>query len=409
MTGTSEDTLHIVSRLLTGRLRPQDVPVASWPRVIQAAWQQGLGPMLLWGVNHCGMRPERIPLWTPLVRNARSCTFYYTLFDHARMRVSQALADAGIRHLWMKGIALAATVYPLPTLRPMGDLDVLVPVQDRERALVSVQSLGYHFVDDSRMLLGPADELTQKLSYHYQVRGGTNNLVSLELHFHLLSDMGDELLPPEQLAWFWNQTSRVDVDHASMTILKPEAQLLHLCAHAILQDGEAQTRLLQYFDLHLLVTNSDIDWRLVEEQATRLSWAYAVACALGKASHFFCTPIPEAVVDRLRAHRPDNKNVRRAVRVAKVWRAVRLRERGARWEGFMIALGRMTFSERCRLLLRVIFPPRVYMRHHYKIRRGWSVWPYYPYRWFAQGREALWAIMGRLSRRLRGREDSPLA
>ncbi len=355
--------------------------------------------MLLWGVNQCGMRPERIPLWTPLVRDAQSSSFYYALFDHERMRVSQALADAGIRHLWLKGIALAATVYPLPTLRPMGDLDVLVPLQDREQALVSVQSLGYHFVDDGRALLSPADELTRKLDHHYWLRGGTNDLVSLELHYHLLRDIGDDLLPPEQLAWFWNQTFRVDVGRTYMTILKPEAQLLHLCAHAILREGEAQTPLQRFFDIHLLVTNSNIDWRLVEERVTQSSWAYAVERALGKASHFFCTPIPEGVVDRLGAHRPEGRNVRNGVRVTKACHAILMRERGARWEGFMIALGRLTFLERCRLVLRVIFPPRIYMRHQYRIRRGWSVWPYYPYRWFAQGREALWAIRGRLSRR----------
>ena len=61
-----------------------------------------------------------------------------------------------------------------------------------------------------------------------------------------------------------------------MTVLRPEANLLYLCAHTALQHGLSQFVLTRYLDLHLLITQSKMDWDLVIEKAAALEWAYAV-------------------------------------------------------------------------------------------------------------------------------------
>ena len=67
-------------------------------------------------------------------------------FEYAQAQVQTALAEANIPAMWIKGSALAHTIYPKPSLRPMCDLDVLVPYDRREAAFEEVTQLGYHFL-----------------------------------------------------------------------------------------------------------------------------------------------------------------------------------------------------------------------------------------------------------------------
>jgi hypothetical protein len=61
--------------------------------------------------------------------------------------VLAALAPAGIRPIVLKGMYLALEVYPDPALRPMVDIDVLVPRGDLERvvAILTGPDLGFSF------------------------------------------------------------------------------------------------------------------------------------------------------------------------------------------------------------------------------------------------------------------------
>ncbi|MFQ5344183.1 MAG: nucleotidyltransferase family protein, partial [Anaerolineae bacterium] len=43
----------------------------------------------------------------------------------------------------LKGAALANTLYPTPALRPLSDIDLLIPRQHLEPAVQAVKSLGY--------------------------------------------------------------------------------------------------------------------------------------------------------------------------------------------------------------------------------------------------------------------------
>ena len=100
--------------------------------------------MLLWVVKESDIDVTLDPLWMPLVLSTREVVVYNMALEHAQSQVDAALTKACIPALWLKGFALARTVYPNATLRPMGDLDVLVPYEQRELALNVVNSLGYH-------------------------------------------------------------------------------------------------------------------------------------------------------------------------------------------------------------------------------------------------------------------------
>lgn len=55
------------------------------------------------------------------------------------------IAETGIDCVVLKGVAFAHTLYPVPELRTIGDLDILVQQHDRDRLIASLRTLGYAF------------------------------------------------------------------------------------------------------------------------------------------------------------------------------------------------------------------------------------------------------------------------
>ena len=73
-----------------------------------------------------------------------------------------ALADAGIAVMLLKGIAYAGTLYPDPALRPMSDVDLLVPADRYGDAIGVLGRLGYWHAGTPDQLSGPNHGFTLK-------------------------------------------------------------------------------------------------------------------------------------------------------------------------------------------------------------------------------------------------------
>ena len=97
--------------------------------------------MLLWTARQAGIDPHDHPALAPLVEATHQTAMASVLLERAQRDVDVALRAAGIPALWLKGAALAYTVYPEPALRPMAAPEmVVVPYEQRERALEVVQA-----------------------------------------------------------------------------------------------------------------------------------------------------------------------------------------------------------------------------------------------------------------------------
>jgi hypothetical protein len=377
-------TLCKLGALVSQQINPKDVPKEAWHEIIEAALQHGLAPMLLWVTKQSAPAIVTEPLWTPIIIATRGTGVRFISLEAARKQVSMALDAAQIPALWLKGIALAHTVYPQPTLRPMSDLDVLVPYEQQHAAIHALESAGYLSLDKHSVLDRDRDaRLAEKMiRYNNKFIIGTANPVDLELHYRLLST-DDVLLPREKLALFWSQTKFVD----DLLILQPEANLLYLCAHSVLQHGLGDLRLLRYWDIHQLITSTTVDWKKVVDQAVALKWTYGVERALQLSISYFRTPIPKTVLAELKSRRPADDYVPHA----------RFKGRGSRWRNTVVSLEKLSTKEKVFVIRKITFPSRDYMRFRYNIRPNIPVWPYYFYRCFDQGSDLLWAIWNRFT------------
>jgi len=363
--------LRLLAAILCGDQPPQEVPPDRWGVMIDTAAVHSLLPMLLWTVKRAA--PELVAgrAWEQVLTAARNSAVRHVWHEHAQAQVNQALSAAGIPVVWLKGIALAQTVFPQPALRPMGDIDALVPYEQREAALELVRALGFEFYEYPKFTASVTHKVEQHQDHHYRLRGGINDSVFIELHYRIIND-GRAVFPLQKEQWFLTQ---IDTSIDTLPMLKPEAFLLHLCAHAVLHHGEDETLLSQYFDIHRLLINKPIDWSLLIDQAVNFRWSYAVEYAFLVTRTLFNSPIPDDVFTQLQARRPRDENAARIFG---------LQGHGANLQLVLGMLRGLSFGQKVRLLWDFAFPPPGYMRARYKVSPRVPIWVYYPRRWLHQ-------------------------
>jgi hypothetical protein len=373
----NEQKIATLAKLISHRLDPRAIPREQWPSIVGLAEQHRLAPMLYWALKQTDSISIEKPIEEILTLSHLQTSVRWMILDHTRQQIETALSDQRIPTLWIKGAVLACTVYPKPSLRPMSDLDVLVPYQLREVALKTVQSLGYQFY--GIRLVAQDNDLMLLDGHEYSLRGGPSDQVALGLHYQLgeYGALGD----PKQLSWFWTQKKTTSCNGTPISTLKPEAHLLYMSAHALLHHGEALCKLYHFYDMHLLIINNAIDWSLVIKQAGVLGWTYAIARSLELILHFFDTPVPDSVLPQLRKRLFTRSDFLRASLVS---------GKGARWEQMQGRLSEYSYIGKARLLFKMLFPSRAFMRTRYHFPPSRPIWSLYLYRWFDQCRELCW-------------------
>ncbi|MGH8985343.1 MAG: nucleotidyltransferase family protein [Acidimicrobiia bacterium] len=182
------------------------------------------------------------------------------------------LDRAGIPSRVLKGPAVAHMVYPDPSLRSFGDIDLLVPTAAYDDA---VRVLGE----------GGARRRFPELRAGFDRRFGKGACLEtpdgLELDLHRTLAAGPFGLAIDADVLF-TTSCHFALGGRTFAGLDPEARFVHACFHAAL--GDAEPRLVALRDVAQILLHSDVDagrvrdlchrWRcgIVVERATRLAW-----------------------------------------------------------------------------------------------------------------------------------------
>lgn len=204
-------------------------------------------------------------------KNASELYYYYgrvKLFD----QVAQALTEAGIPFYTVKGLNVAK-LYPVPALRTMGDCDIIVHPEDKERA------------HDVFVAMGFEPHSREDMEWAYWKNG-----IEFELHDHLLYD---EIVNDEQGIAF----SEKAWDHAQMVKGSQFALdwsfhfvflLLHLRKH-ILGSGVG---FRQFMDLDVVMRRCALDWPWINTALETLGLVRFARVCFGLLNRWFETPLP---------------------------------------------------------------------------------------------------------------------
>lgn len=249
--------------------------------------------------------------------NARRLTAVHNLrLRHELGRAVETLRQSGIPALALKGVVLAYTAYPDPSLRPMSDLDLLVPTGTREKALHVLQKVGFGCSDSALELhrdhcwrLAPEQEFAPPLQL------GPYNVL-LEVHSQLECSEPTLPIPAEE---FWSRSASVDLNGLKARTLCPEDFLFHLCLHQS-RWHRFEKGLLPLVDLRVfLASHPDLNWADIAARSVQCRCATWMYLTLEAALNLVGASVPDIFFQAL--PRPSGFPRLRCLAEEQIWSA----------------------------------------------------------------------------------------
>jgi len=273
----------------------------------------------------------------------------------------RACTEARLDLLVLKGAALAETVYPRPSLRRFGDLDVLVRRADAARARTLWESLGY-LVDPLQWEDLAHGRDGQANFFLHTERGA----VVVEMHIGLINNdlfFGQVRVDDQGL---WERALSGRLAGVEAWTLGPEDQILHLCLHLA---GHYLAAPQSLRDIAQVISVRTVDWSLLVRLAREAEAATACFAALFAAARLIGAPVPPSALDALapRASR------RRLEQIAEMRAADSIEDLTAshterlRFPLLWHLLG--SPQARGRALWHIVFPSRQWLVAHYYFDR----------------------------------------
>ncbi len=355
------DEVELLLRCLGGS---EAIPAAldardgeGWDRLLRTALRHGLGPLL-----HRRFADVPCP---DAVRSALRDVYVCSDLRNRSIGVElaavlRALQGAGVPVIVLKGAHLAERVYPDPALRPMIDLDLLIPGAQMSVAARRLAELGY-----SRA----CPEGMDYRNHHHLRPFVRADAVPVELHRTLAAEGGSFRV---DVAGLWRRSRFAEIAGVRTRVLSPEDLLLHLCLHLAASD-RFQGPLLQLHDIATLLRRKEsiLDWPRLVDTANAWGAGRFAFCALGLAARELRAPVSDDCLTDLRHGAADRGMVALAQEFI---RADPL--------DLPVVLQRMRGTEspadRVRAMIGAIFPAPDRLRRMYPIPSGsaWLPWYY---------------------------------
>ncbi len=277
-----------------GPERPSDCATPRglrWPLALRLAERHRLLPLLDRHVRACSLD---VPGFArSALAEATVATTARNLFLRAELhRLAETLAGHDIAVVLLKGAALIETVYLDVGLRPMLDLDLLVPASAARRAEAAIVAMGYR----PNPMQTPEERERMRDEHHSGpalVRDDA--MVAVDLHRHLSSRC-----PRLDIDDVWSSARR-GAGEGSYLLPRPEDLLMHVALHFSSERARKSDGAFgQVADLAWLCATSDIDWDFLLGRARRWGAQSRLFLALWCATDLLGPIAPPAVLDDAR-------------------------------------------------------------------------------------------------------------
>jgi hypothetical protein len=366
-----------------------------WAAFRQCAWDEGAA--LLWYSRVRGRNLAPPALETELQAAYRENALRNTALFCKRDRVLRELRNDGLDVILLKGAALAESVYGDIALRPMIDLDLLVRPRDASAVLQRLAGEGYLLVKPREMIavlkrltragystsLDLEPRASPPLEYENEIavfKPG-NTRYCFDVHWSLFYSlyyrhkMQPEAQSEAQSEWFWSTTMPIDATGTPARMLGPEAQVLYLAAHLMLNHRGRGLMWWQDVGEVVWTFRGRLDWRVLCERAQACNLVLPLQCVLLDLVEHWHLPIPIAAVEQLRALRP-------SLREQQVYARLTIEHPSALHYFWSDLVGMPDWPGRLRYVGRKLFPSAAYMRWRFALPRPWLLPFAYPYRWW---------------------------
>lgn len=209
----------------------------------------------------------------------------HRLFEDTRP-ILERFVSAGLPVMALKGAPLGLLYYGNVALRPMSDVDLVVPAARVDVAVGILQDLGYR----------PWKQVDTDLKrFRHAVGFYAPGPREFDLHWHVLFDFCDD--GPDQEFWQTAQAFRfLDQD-----ILTPDStrMLVHTIIHGLRWNVEPPIRWIPDSIMILRQSATDIDWEWVIDFGVRRRASFRIYLGLSHLAEHYAAPIPAHVLERL--------------------------------------------------------------------------------------------------------------
>ena len=282
--------------------RYSKLSLEEWHQIYQFGLLYNLLPLLyakLFKQNLLGLLPVGIKSIFQNQYNAASCSALKRQFEIKR--ILKILHDSDIDVILLKGGYVAEVYYENSAERPMSDIDLLVKQQDiYKTADILVTSAGCTYVQDKNndsAILDSAEDLDRLKKFTKHISEiKTPKGFSLEIHWALdySNESSNTLI---NMVEIWKSKKAVQICGTDCYVINLELCLLYLCVN-IAEDSFKQ-KILQLYDIFLIVGNSEIDWNFLVNKAKEWNCHRALYCVLIAENKLFNLQIPDNVSKEL--------------------------------------------------------------------------------------------------------------
>jgi hypothetical protein len=251
--------------------KPLETPPEDWPGVLEMARLHHVDSWLYSKVQHwpSTLQPDA-PLMARWRHNFLLRAVQYTRIAEQARELLAALSKANIPVIPLKGIYLAETLYEDGACRPMNDIDLLVPMEELEKAREAIETLGYETSSPSK----------PDSSFQSMHCTRTRAPIFLELHARKT---------PEHI---WEGLNDTHLYNVPVKVPYPERQLVYLAQHVL--KHKLRAPLKSYLDLALLVDKDaeNLDSKTLNRELNAWHTVFSAAFVLTVACDIFNLPAP---------------------------------------------------------------------------------------------------------------------
>lgn len=277
-----------------------------WGYLARAAERQGIAPLLHAWLDR---RPD---LAASREASARLHSAYWTTHFHNRVllrelvAVLRAAAVRGVPVMPLKGALLAPHYYAAPALRPMSDLDLLVPPAHVEALASVLRDLGYTEAPEPPNVL---DERVRDPLHRERVFTAEKERLPILIEYRAepldpavwrLTELDPALSAAlgRHAARMWSRGRQATLDDAPFARPAPEDLLLHVASHLTTRHNDF--RLLWLRDIRAIAAAhaDEFDWDDFAAEARALGLAAPVFASLEATHRWLGAPLPLRRVER---------------------------------------------------------------------------------------------------------------
>lgn len=283
------------TRLLRAALLSGEVALRAWHEWANAVdWNSRLdaSSFRLLSLLHANMLRHGIehPAMSELKGVFRRTWRKTTLAMHKMKPVVAALKDAGIDVMLVKGAPLALAYYKTPGVRPMQDIDIVVPTADARAAIALMERRGW------RRDPGAQDD---DLVYCHAMLFTDADGNHCDLHWHVIY----ECCQPDADHDFWQGAEPLNFLGVPVKMLGPADALLLAIIHGMRTSLQPAIRWVADAVTIMQVAGVRLDWERLVRQAEQRKLSQRLRLGLAFLTEHLDVAVPAPMLERLSAVR----------------------------------------------------------------------------------------------------------